>query len=94
MRKGVHMLGGVSYDKIDDEGLHITVDNEPRLLEVDTVIICAGQESLRDVYDGLQGSDQMGKSSGKLHLIGGAELAAEIDAERAIAQGCRLAAEI
>jgi len=94
MRKDVHMLAGVRYDKIDDDGLHITVDNEARLLEVDTVIICAGQESLRDVYEGLQENAQKGGSSGRLHLIGGAEVATEIDAERAISQGCRLAAEV
>ncbi|MBT4521688.1 MAG: NADPH-dependent 2,4-dienoyl-CoA reductase [Halieaceae bacterium] len=94
MHKEVHMLAGVTYEKIDDEGLHITVDGKPRLLEVDTIIICAGQESLSDVYEDLKSADEAAQGTANLHLIGGAELAAEIDAKRAIAQGCRLAAEI
>jgi len=87
-RKGVHMLAGVSYRKIDDQGLHITVDGEEQLLPVDTVVICAGQESRRELFDQLEGFNK------PVHLIGGAELALEIDAKRAIDQGCRLAAAI
>jgi 2,4-dienoyl-CoA reductase (NADPH2) len=52
-RRGVHMLRGVRYDRIDDNGLHITIDDEPRLLPVDTVIVCAGQESERGLFDAL-----------------------------------------
>ncbi|MFN3714032.1 MAG: FAD-dependent oxidoreductase [Alcanivoracaceae bacterium] len=86
--KGVEMIGGVSYDRIDDQGLHITVGGESQLLEVDNVVLCAGQESLRALYR--ESSD--GKA--KYHLIGGAELAAELDAKRAIRQGSELAARL
>ena len=87
-RKGVQMIAGVEYQRIDDRGLHLSIDGEQRLLEVDNIIVCAGQESLRDLFDELQ---QRGAPA---HLIGGAELAAEIDARRAIDQGCRLAASL
>ena len=83
----VHMLTGVSYNKIDQQGLHIVMDDEEKLLEVDTIILCAGQESDRKLFDQLQ-------ELNNVHLIGGAEKAMEIDAKRAIDQGCRLAAEI
>jgi 2,4-dienoyl-CoA reductase (NADPH2) len=87
-QRNVVMINNVTYDKIDDAGLHITLKGAPEVLEVDTVIICAGQESLRELKDSL-------KSEGMpLHLIGGAELAVELDAKRAIDQGARLAAEI
>ena len=86
--KGVNMIPGVSYDRIDDKGLHITVNGEQQLLEVDNVVICAGQESLRELYPEHAG----GKA--KYHLIGGADLAAELDAKRAIRQGAELAAKI
>jgi 2,4-dienoyl-CoA reductase (NADPH2) len=82
--KQVHQLGGVQYDQIDDDGLHITVDGRPRLLSVDTVVVCAGQESVRSLADELPGA----------HVIGGADVAAELDAKRAIDQGTRLAAVI
>lgn len=85
INKGVKMIPGCSYDKIDDAGLHITVGTETRVLDVDNVIICAGQESKRDLAEGL---------NKPYHLIGGADLAAELDAKRAIDQGTRLAAEI
>ncbi|MBT0587441.1 NADPH-dependent 2,4-dienoyl-CoA reductase [Alteromonas oceanisediminis] len=85
MMKGVHMLGGVSYEKIDDAGLHITVGEEAQLLDVDNVIICAGQEPLRALIEGLQKP---------YHLIGGADEAVELDAKRAIDQGTRLAASL
>jgi 2,4-dienoyl-CoA reductase (NADPH2) len=87
-RRGVHMLKGVSYDRIDDHGLHITMDGEPALLPVDTVIICTGQESERGLYD------ELAALRDNVHLIGGADVAAEIDAKRAIDQACRLAAAI
>ncbi|MFK7829353.1 MAG: FAD-dependent oxidoreductase [Congregibacter sp.] len=87
-RRKVVMLPGVRYDRIDDHGLHITVDDEPQLLPVDTVIVCAGQESERSLFDILS-SERDG-----VHLIGGADVAVEIDAKRAINQACRLAAEL
>ncbi len=83
--KGVEMIAGASYDRIDDKGLHITVGGEQHLLEVDNVVICAGQESLRELYQ---------EGNAKYHLIGGAELAAELDAKRAIRQGAELAAKL
>ncbi len=85
-KRGISMINGVRYEKIDDRGLHITRKDKPLLLEVDTVIICAGQNPLRDVYEELA---DCGK---KVHLIGGADRAVELDAKRAIDQGCRLAA--
>ena len=87
-KRQVQMIGGVTYRKIDDQGLHITVDDTERLLEVDTVVICAGQESLRDLLPDLE------KEGIETHIIGGADVAAELDAKRAIDQGARLAAEI
>ncbi|MFC3532573.1 FAD-dependent oxidoreductase [Vogesella facilis] len=86
--KHVKMLPGVSYDRIDDAGLHITVKGEPQLLEVDHIILCAGQDPLRELQQPLL-------AAGKpVHLIGGADVAAELDAKRAIDQGSRLAAAI
>jgi 2,4-dienoyl-CoA reductase (NADPH2) len=90
----VRQVTGVSYDRIDDDGLHITVTDQDgsqttQVLDVDHVVICAGQESVRGLYDGLSN----GRESG-LHLIGGADVAAELDAKRAIAQGSRLAATL
>ncbi len=92
--KQVTMIPGVRYDKIDDQGLHITIqDKENRLLEVDNVIICAGQEPMRQLAEEL---NQLGAESKgiKVHLIGGADVAAELDAKRAINQAARLAAEL
>jgi 2,4-dienoyl-CoA reductase (NADPH2) len=80
---GVEMLGGVSYERIDDAGLHIKVHGEPRLLEADNVVICAGQISRVELQAGLVGLET--------HLIGGARLAGELDAKRAIEEGVRLA---
>ncbi len=85
-KKGVQMIPGCQYDRIDDEGLHITVGGKQRLLEVDNVIICAGQDPRRELLDGLDGLS--------VHLIGGADVAAELDAKTAIDQGTRLAAAI
>ncbi|MFN8192295.1 MAG: NADPH-dependent 2,4-dienoyl-CoA reductase [Nocardioidaceae bacterium] len=88
-QSGVSLLPGVTYDRVDDDGLHITVNGQPRLLEVDTVVICAGQESVRGLYDELAAIRDHG-----LHLIGGADVAAELDAKRAIDQGTRLVAAL
>lgn len=87
---GVHQLNGVSYDKVDDAGLHITIDGTPQVLDVDHVVVCAGQESVRSLYDDLLASD----FAGRVHLIGGADVAAELDAKRAIKQGTELAAAL
>jgi len=83
--RGVEMIAGVSYEKIDQGGLHITVGGQPRCLEVDHVIVCAGQESRREI------ADEFGQDSIEVHVIGGADVAAELDAKRAIDQGTRLA---
>ncbi|NBB92210.1 MAG: FAD-dependent oxidoreductase [Gammaproteobacteria bacterium] len=85
---GVNMLGGVSYERIDDDGLHIRVDDEPRLLEVDNIVICAGQLSRTELVEPLR---EAGLS---VHIVGGAHIAAELDAKRAIAEGTRLAADL
>jgi len=86
--KNVTMIPGVTYDKIDDDGLHVTIKGEPQVLAVDHVIICAGQDPLRELQQPLL-------DAGKpVHLIGGADVAAELDAKRAIDQGARLAASI
>jgi 2,4-dienoyl-CoA reductase (NADPH2) len=87
--KGVEMIGGVQYKKIDDLGLHITVDGKDRCLEVDHVVVCAGQVSESELYNSLK--DSLGKPC---HLIGGAFIAEELDAKRAIKQGVDLAHEI
>lgn len=86
--RGVKMLNSVSYDAIDDEGLHITRAEQVSCLPVDTIIICAGQEPRRELHQPLL---DMGKT---VHLIGGADIAAELDARRAIDQGTRLALAI
>ncbi|PVZ78627.1 NADPH-dependent 2,4-dienoyl-CoA reductase [Serratia sp. S1B] len=83
--RGVTMLNGVNYLCIDDQGLHILRDGQESCLSVDTVVICAGQEPRRELQQPLL---EMGK---KVHLIGGADIAAELDARRAIEQGMRLA---
>ncbi|KMM84354.1 2,4-dienoyl-CoA reductase [Pseudomonas taetrolens] len=87
--KRVQMLSGVEYLSIDDAGLHIRVgEGEPQLLAVDNIVICAGQDPLRELQDGLLAAGQ------NVHLIGGADVAAELDAKRAINQGSRLAAQL
>jgi 2,4-dienoyl-CoA reductase (NADPH2) len=86
--KQVKMLANVHYEKIDDEGLHIIQNAEKKILAVDNVIICAGQEPLRKLYDQLLDA---GKS---VHLIGGAKKAAELDAKRAIYEASHLAAKL
>lgn len=87
-RRGVKMINGIEYLRIDDEGLHVLIHNEPETLDVDTIVICAGQEPLRTLYDELKQSDQ------PVQLIGGAYEALELDAKRAINQACYLAAAV
>jgi 2,4-dienoyl-CoA reductase (NADPH2) len=86
--RGVVMRGGVSYQRIDDRGLHIVAERGPELLAVDNVIICAGQESVNPMAAELAGTGK------PVHVIGGALLAAELDAERAIREGTILAARL
>ncbi|MGW4922859.1 oxidoreductase [Streptomyces parvulus] len=87
-QRGVTMVPGVRYDRIDDAGLHITVGAESTVLEVDTVVLCTGQEPSRGLYDDLVAAGR------RAHLIGGADVAAELDAKRAIKQGTELAAAL
>ena len=82
---GVTQIRGATYDRIDDEGLHLTVDGVSQVVECDTVVVCAGQDSVRDLYDDLDRS---------AHLIGGADVAAELDAKRAIKQGTEVVAAL
>ena len=84
-RRGVKILVGVSYERIDDAGLHIRHEDAPRLLAVDHVVVCAGQESSRSLYD------ELAARGVRARLIGGADVAAELDALRAIDQGMRVA---
>lgn len=86
--RGVTMVAGASYDLIDDAGLHITVDGQSTVIPVDTVVLCSGQDPRRDLYEELLAA---GHSA---HLIGGADVAAELDAKRAIKQGTELAAAL
>ena len=87
-KNGVQMLAGVTYDEINDEGIVISIDGKQQTLQVDHVIICAGQESERTLYKQLQAQNV------NAHLIGGANVAAELDAKRAIRQAAELAAKI
>ena len=87
-KRGVKMLAGVEYRFIDDRGLHIHHDGQDKLLEVDNVVVCAGQLPRRELYDALR------EAGLPVHLIGGADVAAELDAKRAILQGSGLAARI
>jgi 2,4-dienoyl-CoA reductase (NADPH2) len=84
-RRGVTMLAGVEYDRIDDAGLHVRVDGALRVLDADTIVICAGQEPRRDLAEAVRATGV------PVQLIGGADMAAELDAERAIEQGTRVA---
>jgi 2,4-dienoyl-CoA reductase (NADPH2) len=89
--KGVQQLSGVNYERIDDDGLHISYGpnkSHPQLLAVDNVVVCAGQEPVRDLEDGLR------ERGLRPHVIGGAALATELDAKRAIKQGTELAARL
>lgn len=87
-KRGVEMISGVSYERIDDLGLHITVNGEAKTLPVDTIVICAGQESQRELLAPLEAAGI------PVSLIGGADIASELDAKRAIDQGTRLAAAL
>ncbi len=87
-KKKVQFIGEVSYTKIDDQGLHYTQNEEQKILDVDNVVICAGQTPFKELYQPLL---DLGK---KVHVIGGADFASELDAKRAINQGARLAAKL
>jgi 2,4-dienoyl-CoA reductase (NADPH2) len=87
-KRGVAMSGGVEYERIDDAGLHIKIDGQPQTLAVDTIVICAGQEPRRDLYADLLAAGVACK------LIGGADVALELDARRAIDQGTRVALDL
>ncbi len=86
--KRVTMLGAVNYERFDENGLHVTIEGQPQVLSVDNVVICAGQEPDRRLADALAGTGIA------VHLIGGADVAAELDAKRAIDQGTRLACQL
>ncbi len=89
--KGVEMVGGVNYERITDEGLMVSsgeARENPRVIEVDNVILCAGQIPNRTL------ADQLAEKGITAHVIGGADVAAELDAKRAIDQGSRLAASL
>ncbi|MFE4539968.1 FAD-dependent oxidoreductase [Streptomyces scopuliridis] len=86
--RGVTVIAGVTYRRIDDEGLHITVDEDERVIPVDTVVLCAGQNANRALYEELL------DAGFPVHVIGGADVAAELDAKRAIRQGTELAAAL
>jgi len=86
--KKVKSLNGVTYLKIDDEGLHVSINDVEQCLKVDHVILCAGQNPLKDLYN------QLKSHSKPVHIIGGADVAAELDAKRAIRQGAELASII
>jgi 2,4-dienoyl-CoA reductase (NADPH2) len=85
---GIRQVRGATYVRVDDAGLHLTVDGEPLVVEADQVVLCAGQESVRGLYDALVAA------GARAHLVGGADVAAELDAERAIEQGTRVAAAL
>jgi 2,4-dienoyl-CoA reductase (NADPH2) len=101
---GVHLVPGVTYDRVDDDGLHVRVAagqdgtghdaTETRVLAVDTVVVCAGQEPVRQLHDDLLGAGAAAPGSRRpgVHLVGGADVAAELDAKRAIRQGTEIAA--
>jgi 2,4-dienoyl-CoA reductase (NADPH2) len=86
--RGVVMRGGVTYERIDDQGLRISSAQGPEVLEVDHVIVCAGQESVNEL------ATELVTTGRPVHVIGGALLAAELDAERAIREATELAARI
>ena len=87
-KRGVTMIPGATYDKIDDAGLHLRVGERELVLEVDTVVLCTGQEPNRELYDALV------SAGAAVQLIGGADVAAELDAKRAIKQGTEVAAAL
>src|SRR5690606_14306161 len=90
---GVEFIGAVRYDRIDDAGLHVTLDassDSPtsRVIEADTIVLCTGQESVRDLASPLEAAGV------RVHVIGGADVASELDAKRAIKQATELAARV
>ena len=87
-QRGVETLTGCEYVRIDDAGLHIRREGQEQVVEVDTIVVCAGQESVRDLISPLA------QAGSRMHVIGGADEAAELDAKRAIDQGTRLAASL
>ncbi len=84
----VRQIGGVNYERVDDDGLHITIDGQLSVLKVDTIVICAGQVSQRQLVEPLEQAEK------DIHIIGGADVAGELDAKRAIHQGVTLASEL
>ncbi len=86
--RGVRMVSGVVYERIDDAGLHVVIDEQPQVLEVDTIVLCTGQEPQRELLAGLQAAGV------PVQVIGGADVAAELDAKRAIKQGTEVAAAL
>ncbi|MDB5971157.1 MAG: fadH [Hydrocarboniphaga sp.] len=86
--RGVQMIAGATYRRIDDAGLHYSVDGQEKTLAVDHVVLCAGQEPQRELFQSLSAG------GARVHMIGGADVAAELDAKRAINQGARLAASL
>lgn len=84
----VQMINSVTYQKVDDQGLHVLIGDQPKVLDVDHIIVCAGQEPLREL------ENELTEAGYKTHIIGGAYVASELDAKRAIRQGAELAAEI
>jgi len=87
-KRGVSMTGGVEYRRIDDAGLHLKIDGEPHVLDVDTVVVCAGQLPRRELLSDLEAAGIPAR------VIGGADVAIELDARRAIDQGTRVALEL
>jgi 2,4-dienoyl-CoA reductase (NADPH2) len=83
-KRDVKIMAGVTYEKIDDRGLHVLVDGKPQLIEADTIVLCAGQEANRGPFDALQSAGV------EVHIIGGAKEAAELDAMRAVDEGVRV----
>jgi 2,4-dienoyl-CoA reductase (NADPH2) len=83
----------VNYDKVDDQGLHITItkgeQSEQRVLDVDNIVVCAGQESVNGLFEALKENTAF-----RTHLVGGAEFAGELDAKRAIRKASELAASL
>ena len=93
--KGVEQISGVSYDKIDEQGLHITItkgeESTQRVIEADNIVLCTGQVSVNELYETLKADESKGFN---LHLVGGAEFAGELDAKRAIKLASELAASL
>lgn len=94
-KAGVHKYTGVTYERIDDQGLHITIDDSPKVIEVDNIIVCTGQESNLQALGASASRDEaMATFGDKVTIIGGADVAAELDAKRAIRQAVEVAAQL